>query len=174
MTTGLNRLSSYTHFYDIFHFLQFLRSEILRIPGNDKRNLENFYFFSFLKNFARYCYDSVKSTKIIKKKIFKSLPTMVGQWKKISFLEWLKCLFHHSENTSFSKKINIRLKSPGSQMLILFRKIPSCKWTLEGGDNIINLVLIYDQQWCYEKVFTIAEDYSKVLTDVQSRPDFPA
>ena len=33
--------------YDILHFLQFLRSEIIRTPVNE-RNLENFYFYFFL------------------------------------------------------------------------------------------------------------------------------
>ena len=55
----------------------------------------------------------------------------------------LKCLFHDSENTSFSKKkINIGRKSTSSQWLILFRKIWPCKLPLQGRENFINLFLI--------------------------------
>ena len=79
------QLSSYTDLYDILHFLQFLRSKILRITSNDRRNLENFYFFSFFKKLTEIYHH--KKSKIHKnlKKIFITLPNMVGQWKKIDF-----------------------------------------------------------------------------------------
>ena len=42
--------------------------------------------------------------------------------------------------------------------MVLFRKILSCKLALQSGGNIINLELIYDQQWCHDKVFTIEKN----------------
>ena len=90
------------------------------------------------------------------KTITYGLPTMVGQ-QKIWFIACLKYLFHHSENSSCSKKINIGRKSTSSQWLILFRKIRPCKLTLLGSGNFIPRVLIYDQQWRYEKVFNIGK-----------------
>ena len=62
---------------------------------------------------------------------------MVGQQKKFWFLEPLKHLFHHSQNTFFLKKINIRRKNTCSQCLIPFMKIRLCKLSLRGTGNLL-------------------------------------
>ena len=56
----------------------------------------------FWKNLQRYHHWSAKPTDKIFKEVCKSLPFMVDQWQQFCFLEPLKCLFHHSVNTSLT------------------------------------------------------------------------
>ena len=74
-------------------------------------------FFLFSSKLQRYHHQSVKSTERTSKKIFESLPIMVWQQVSISTVERLKCLFHPSENTSFSNKLE------GKAMVNILHKI---------------------------------------------------
>ena len=55
--------------------------------------------------------------------------------RKFRFIEHLKYLFHHSENTSFFKKINIGRESTSSQWLIFFREMWLCKLLYKGAET---------------------------------------
>ena len=43
-------------------------------------------------------------------------------------------------NTSFSKKVNLIRRSASSQCLILYRKMQSCKLSLQGERNFVTVV----------------------------------
>ena len=61
---------------------------------------------------------------------------MDGLQIKFRFLERLKSSFismRINKIISFSKKMNMGLKSTGSQLLLPFRKIPFCQLALQGG-----------------------------------------
>ena len=61
----------------------------------------------------------------------------MGSKKKFCFLKPLKYLFHHSGNISFWKIQTLEGKTKSSQQLIPFRKIQSCKLSLERGGKLI-------------------------------------
>ena len=106
-TININWFPSCTNFYGMLYFLQFIVSswrflEFLVIVGETFRT---FTFFSFSKKLTKIPLPKWKIHKKNLKKIFKSLPTMVGPRRKFWFLEHLKYLFHHFENTSISGKL---------------------------------------------------------------------
>ena len=104
VTIGLNSLSSLhtlLRYFVLFKVSYFL-SEIFKIPDSgSKRNLEIFTLFIFKKLTER----PPLNCKINREDFFKGLPTIVRQWRKFWFLEPLKCLFQHSENTCFWKRL---------------------------------------------------------------------
>ena len=108
MTITVNKLSSCSH---LLRYTAHFKNRFFRISGNGRRrNLDNFYFFLFsLKSYT--CHNqSVKSTEKNFKTFFRNLLTMVGQ-QKFWFLKRPKCLFHHSKNTSFSKRLTKEAKA---------------------------------------------------------------
>ena len=134
---GLKRLSSRTNllWYNALFKIPISSWKFQRISGNGRRrNADNFQFFFFSREVT--VIPSLKSRFHRKnlKKFLKRLPTMFGL-QKMLFLECLKWLFHHYENSSSSKKLILEGKV-SIQRLILFRKIRPCKLTLQGAETL--------------------------------------
>ena len=72
------------------------------LPPSNGRGRNFLFFLRTLQRFHQQC---VNSSEEFKRYYFNSLATMVVQRRKNRFLEPLKHLFYHSENTSFSNKI---------------------------------------------------------------------
>ena len=75
-------------------------------------------------------------------KFFKSLPTMVRWWGEFWFQEPIRTsVLSFWEYITF-KKVKLGRRRTNNQWLIYCRKIQSCKLSLQGGRNFVNLVLM--------------------------------
>ena len=93
----------YTALFTIYNSL----SEILRIPGNVRRRNLDVHFFSFFKKHTVIPQPKCKTHKK-KKKYLKVCPPCLA-FRKLSFIECLKCHFYHF----------------GSGVILLFEHSPS-------------------------------------------------